>query len=448
MALLNQEWENIFSEAVNYLCELIRFKTVNPPGNEKPAADYLAEILSKNGLEPKVLESAPGRGNVIARLKGTGEKPPILLDGHLDVVSADPESDWKHPPFSGKIADGYIWGRGALDMKQTVVMNLMAILSLKRAGVKLKRDLIFAGVADEEDGSRYGAQFLVEKHPELVKAEYGLGEIGGFCMEMDGKHFYPIEVAEKGVCWFRIKAKGNAGHGSIPNPDSAAIKLAEAIVKLGKNKLPYHLTPPAREFIKALSKGMGGAKGLLLGLLTNPVAADFIIDKVIPDKKLAKSFWAILHNTTNPTIIRAGEKTNIVPSEASCDVDGRILPGQTSESMLKEVRDLIGEDLELEVIHYMQPACQDVNDPIMKIFEKHIKEHDPEAIVMPLMMSGFTDGSNYAKMGIKYFGFSPLRLAPGESFQELFHGKNERISIEGYKFGLRVFIETVQELVE
>jgi len=446
MALQNQEWENIFTEAVNYLCELIRFKTVNPPGNEKPAADYLAEILSKNGLEPKVLESAPGRGNVIARLKGTGEKPPILLDGHLDVVSADPESDWKHPPFSGKIAEGYIWGRGALDMKQTVVMNLMAILTLKRAGVKLKRDLIFTAVADEENGCKYGAQFLVEKYPELVKAEYGLGEVGGFRKDMYGKHFYPIEVAEKGVCWFRITAKGDAGHGSIPAPDSAAIKLAEAIVKLGRSKLPIHITPAAAAFFKTISQGVGGAKGMVLSLLANPALSDFVNDKLISDKKLAKTFWAAVHNTTNPTVLRAGEKTNIIPYEASCEVDGRVLPGQTKESLLKEVKELIGDDFEIEVIHYTPPAFQDVNDPIMKIFEKHIKEYDPEAIMLPLLMTGFTDASQYAQLGIKYFGFSPLKLGPGENFQELCHNKDERVLLDGYKFGLRIFIETVQEL--
>jgi len=447
MAGFKAEWEAIFSEAIENLCALLRFKTVNPPGNEKPAAEFIAEILACNGIEPKLLESAPGRGNVVARLKGTGGKGPVLLDGHLDVVSAEPESEWKHPPFAGKIAEGYIWGRGALDMKQAVVMNLAAMLALKRAGVTLQRDLIFAAVADEEDGCKYGAGFLVNEHPELVKAEYAMGEIGGFSMEMSGKRFYPIEVAEKGVCWFRLKVRGASGHGSIPNPESATVKLAEAVARLGMTKLPYHLTAPAEAFIKALSKNLGGARGLVLKLLLKPSLADFIIDRVMPDKKLARSFWALTHNTANPTILRAGEKTNVVPSEAVAEIDGRLLPGQTPEQLLAEVKEIVGEDFELEPVKCMTPAAQDVNDPVMKIFEKHIKQHDPQAVVMPYMVPGFTDGSYYAKLGIKYFGFTPLRLMPGENFQELFHSVNERISVDGYKFGLRVFIETVAELV-
>jgi len=447
MAIANLDWESLFQEAVGYLCDLIRFKTVNPPGNEKPAAQYLADILAKNSIDCQMLEAAPSRTNLIARLKGTGEKPPILLDGHLDVVSAEPESDWKYPPFSGKVAEGCIWGRGALDMKQTVIMNLMALLVLKRAGGRPKRDLIFAAVADEEEGSKLGAQFLVENHPDLVRAEYGLGEIGGFCLEMEGKRFYPVEVAERGLCWFRLRAKGDSGHGSIPAPESAVIRLAAAVEKLGKKKLPYHLTAPAKEFIAILADNLGGIKGRVLKLLLNETLADFVIDRVLPDKKLARTFWAALHNTANPTVLSGGEKTNVIPKEATVEVDGRLLPGQTPDSLLAEVREIIGEDLAVELIHCMQPAVQDVDDPVLKIFEKRIKAHDPRAIVLPYMVPGFTDGSNYARLGIKYFGFSPLKLKPGESFQELFHNKDERIPLEGYKFGLRVHIETIWEMV-
>jgi len=441
------EWEIIFEETIKYLRDLIRFKTVNPPGNEKPCAEYLAEILSSNGIEPKLLESAPGRGNVIVRLTGTGEKPPLLLDGHLDVVSAEPESCWKYPPFSAEVQEGYIWGRGALDMKQAVTANLMAVLTVKRLGIKAKRDLIFSAVADEEAGGEFGAKWLVNNHPDLVKAEYALGEIGGFSMETAGKRFYPIEVAEKGVCWFRVKAKGEPGHGSIPAPESAVIKLSRAIAELGKNQLPYHLTPAVEEFLKALSSKIGGVQGMVLKLLLRPGLADFIITKVLPDKKLAKSFWAMLHNTVNPTVVRAGEKTNIVPATAEAEVDGRLLPGQTPEDLLSEVGEIIGGGYELSVFKHLFPASQDPKDPILKIFEKHLKNYDPEAIILPNLIPGFTNGSFYSRLGIKYFGFTPLRLKPNESFQELFHGFNERVEIEGYKFGLKVFIETVLELI-
>ena len=447
MTNFTAEWESIHAEAIDYLGQLIRFKTVNPPGNEKPAAEFLADILSKNGIEPQILESAPGRANVIARLKGTGEKPPILLDGHLDVVSAEPESEWKYPPFAGQIAEGYLWGRGALDMKQIVIANLAAMLALKRSGIKAKRDLIFVGTADEEDACKYGAMFLVNEHPGLVKAEYGLGEIGGISMEMSGKRFYPVEVAEKGICWLRMKTRGASGHGSIPNPDSANLKLANAIAALGRTKLPYNLTPQTREFLTYLAVNLGGAKALILKLLLNPMLADFIIDHVLPDKKLAKTMWAVTHNTVNATVLRAGDKTNVVPSEATVDLDGRLLPGQTPDDLVAQVRAIIGKEPELEVIKSQAPTSQDVHDPILKIFEKHLKEHDPQAIILPMVMPGFTNGAQYSRLGIKYFGFSPLRLQPGESFQELFHSCNERVPIEGYKFGLRVFIETVADLI-
>ena len=314
----------------------------SPRRNSWPAS------FRKNGLEPQILESAPGRANVIARLKGTGEKPPILLDGHLDVVSAEPESEWKYPPFAGQIAEGYLWGRGALDMKQIVIANLAAMLAMKRSGIKAKRDLIFAGTADEEDACRYGAMFLVNEHPGLVKAEYGLGEISGISMEMSGKRFYPVEVAEKGICWLRMKTRGASGHGSIPNPDSANLKLANAIAALGRTKLPYHLTPQTREFLTALAVNLGGAKAIILKLLLNPILADFIINHVLPDKKLAKTMWAVTHNTVNPTIIRAGEKTNVVPSEATVDMDGRLLPGQTPDELVAQVRAIVGKEPELE----------------------------------------------------------------------------------------------------
>jgi len=445
MAELKVDWESVFSEAINYLSELIRFKTVNPPGNEKPAAEFLAEILSKNGIEPRILESAPGRANVVARLKGTGEKGAILLDGHLDVVSAEPESGWKYPPFAGQIAEGYLWGRGALDMKQIVIANLMVVLAFKRLGIPLKRDVIFCGTADEEDGCRYGAGFLVKEHPDLVRAEYGLGELGGFSMDIEGKRFYPVQVAEKGICWFRIKARGVAGHGSIPNPESAGVKLAQAVAKLGRTKLPYHLTPPAKEFISALARNVG-PKGLALRLLLSPALADFIIDRVLPDKKQARVFWAMTHNTATPTVMRAGDKTNVVPGEATCEVDGRLLPGQTPEQLLSEVRAVIGDEFEIEPIKSHLAPNQDVRDPALGLFEKHIKAHDPEAIVTPYMIPAFTNGSEYVKLGIKYFGFAPLRFPPGETIQDLGHNVNERVSIEGYKFGLRVFIETLAEM--
>lgn len=447
MSLLEQtNWDEVFKEAEVYLSSLIRIPTVNPPGNEKEACLFLSEIIRKEGIEPEIIESAPGRANLIARLKGTSEKPPVLLDAHLDVVPAS-EEGWKYPPFSGEMKEGYIWGRGAVDMKQTAIMNLIALLLLKRGGVKLDRDLIFVATADEEAGCTFGASFLVDNYPEKIRAEYALGELGGFSMEIGGKHFYPVLVAEKGVCWFKLRARGKPGHGSIPSPSSALVKLSEAIAKLGKNKLPFHLTPVVDAFIKRLAKELGFPKGTILSLVSKPSLSDFILDNLFPDPDFAQTFWAMLHNTANPTVISAGEKTNVIPSEAVVEVDGRVLPGQSAEQFIDEVKELIGEGYEIEVIKKLTPAQQNPDDRIISLFEKHLRKFEPKAIVLPNLIPGFTNGSFYSKLGIKYFGFSPLKLSPDEKFRDLFHGVNERIPVEGFRFGLKVFISLVEELV-
>src|SRR5262249_34168473 len=223
-------------EAVEHLGALLRMDTTNPPGNESICAEYLAESLRKDGIEPTLVEKGKGRANVVARIKGNGEAPPLLLGAHLDVVEADSKR-WRHPPFSGDIADGYLWGRGALDMKNMAAMAVMVVKLLRRTGARLKRDVIFAGVADEEAGCDFGSKFLVEEHPDLVRAEYALGEVGGFTLHVQGRRFYPIMVAEKGLCWLRVRARGTPGHGSLPREDNANVRLARAVARLGRRRL-------------------------------------------------------------------------------------------------------------------------------------------------------------------------------------------------------------------
>ncbi len=446
MSILGQvRWEDVYPEAEAIFRKLIQFETVNPPGNEKPAAEYLAELLRKEGLEPELYESAPGRVNLICRLKGTGEKPALQLDGHLDVVPVENEF-WTHPPFAAEVADGYIWGRGAVDMKQMVTMSLMSLILFKRLGAKLKRDIIFTAVADEEAGCTYGAKYLVDNHADRIKAEYCLGEIGGFSMKMQDKTFYPVQVAEKGICWFELTARGEPGHGSMPEPQAALIKLADAMVKLVRKGLPQHNTPVVEQFLARLSSNQPFPNNLVLKLLLKERLSRFILEKLFPDKALASTFFAMLHNTANPTVIHAGEKTNVIPSVARVQVDGRILPGQTTESYLTEVRELIGEDFEINMLSEFAPTAADPDDPIMSIITRILQRHDPEAIVLPNLTTGFTDASHYSRLGTKCFGFSPMKLNPDDNFKAMFHGHNERIPVEGFRFGTRVLPELVEEL--
>jgi len=447
MGFLGQvNWESARAEAEAHFIRLLQFKTVNPPGNELPAAEYLAEVLRKEGLEPEVFTSAPGRGSMVCRLKGTGEKAPLLLNGHLDVVPVE-ESQWKYPPFAGTKAEGYIWGRGAVDMKQMVAMSLMSLILAKRTGARLKRDLIFAAVADEEAGGAFGAGWLVANHPYQLKAEYGLGEMGGFSMSMAGKTFYPVQVAEKGICWVRLTATGEPGHGSIPNPESAPIKLARALRKLGHIKLPQHNTPVVETFLKRLSQNQPFPNSVVLKLLLKPALSSFILEKLFPDPGLAATFWAMLRNTANPTVLRAGEKTNVVPSIAVAEVDGRLLPGQTKESFLAELREVIGPDLLIEVLNELKPTATDPNDPILAEIAKLVDKHDPGAVAVPYMVPAFTDATHYSKLGVKCFGFIPMKLKPDDTFKTLSaHGHNERIPAAAFHFGVRLLAELVEAL--
>jgi acetylornithine deacetylase/succinyl-diaminopimelate desuccinylase-like protein len=439
-------WErDVYPQAETILRRLIRFQTVNPPGNEKPAARYLAGILRREGLEPELYEGSPGRTNVICRLKGTGEKPPLQLNGHLDVVAAV-EDQWSHPPFAAEVADGCIWGRGTVDMKQMVTMNLMALIILKRLNIALKRDIIFTAVADEETGGTWGSKYLVENHADKIRAEYCLGEIGGFSATIAGETFYPVQVAEKGLCWFDLVAIGQGGHGSIPDHQAALVRLSEAILKLVRQGLPLHSNPLAEEILSMLSKNQPFPKNIFSRILLNSRISDLMVERLIPDKGLAATILAMLRNTANPTMVNAGEKSNIVPSVAKAHIDGRILPGQTTESYLKEVRDLVGPGFEINVLKELKPTMGDPKDPIMGAIDRVIQRHDPGAIVLPAMISATTDGTHYATLGTKYFGFSPVKFRNNESFVRMFHGHDEHIPIDGFHFGIRVLTELVEDL--
>lgn len=442
----NINWKSLEDEAIEHLRSLVRIDTTNPPGNEIAACKYIKGVLDKAGIESRILESEPGRGNIIARLNGNGGKAPLLLQGHLDVVTADP-SHWKRPPFSGDIADGYVWGRGTLDMKNMVAMELTIFLEARRRNLKLSRDLIFAAVADEEAGCNHGSRFLQEKYADLIKAEYALGEIGGFSLTQRGRRFWPIGVAEKGIVWMTITAEGAPGHGSLPNPDNAVVKIARAAAAIGKAKLPMHITEVVKTFVTALAAAQPKPVGSILKQVTNPLLSNIILDKLVPDKSVSRSFYASLHNTANVTMLDAGEKINVVPGTASMKVDGRIIPGQTADDFIAEIKRVIGKGFNIVVDQTMPGLITDLNDPVYRAMQDLIRKHDPEGIPIPYLVPGFTDAKYFSKTGAKCFGFSPVLLSPEDNFAQLFHGHNERIPVEGYKKGLRILTELVFDLV-
>ncbi len=430
------------------LCqELLRIDTTNPPGNELPAAQLLADELSAAGLEPTVPQSAPGRGNVVARLKGTGEKPPLLLTAHLDVVEADPEQ-WDFPPFCGEVHDGCLWGRGAIDMKNMAAMSVAIITRLAREGIRPKRDLIFAGVADEEAGCEYGSLWLCENHPDLVRSEFAIGEGGGFNIQVAGRTFFTLQVAEKGVCWVRARATGEPGHGSMPREDSAVVQLSEAIARLGKQGLPRHASDSVGQFVGSLASHLPPPLRPIINALASPTLGPLAL-RLVPDPSVRRAFRALLANTASPTVLRAGNKTNVIPGLAEAEIDGRILPGQTEDDFLRELREVLGSEIELEVMHSLPPVVTEPKESsLYSTIHEVMHERAPGAPVVPFILQGFTDAKAFTSIGAKWYGFAPVKLPPDLRFADMFHGHNERIPVDGLSWGVETLMRVVRRCID
>ncbi len=429
--------------AITHLAQLIRIDTTNPPGRETPAAEYLADLLLEAGLEPELLGADPTRMNVVARLRGDNSKPPLLLHAHLDVVPVERDK-WKYDPFGGEIHDGYLWGRGAIDMKQMAVMSALTIGRLKREGVKLKRDIIFAGVADEEAGCDFGSKFLVDNHPEKVRAEYAIGEAGGFTVHMNGAQLYPIGIAEKGVVWMKLTVTGSPGHGSQPRDDNAVARLGGVIHRLGKTRLPQHRTKVVDAYLQALGRTQKFPLNLLLPRLNVPALAKPLLER-FPDRGAANALAAVLSNTAVPTMLESGGKINVVPGRASAFIDGRTLPGETAQSLIAEIRKVAEEDVEIEILREMPPVETTTNTPLWRVIDEVMRHRVPEGALVPMLMPGFTDAKQWSRLGTKCYGFMPTQFPDdGTKFSDLFHGHNERIPVDGLAWGVEVLYETVK----
>lgn len=446
------DWGAEQARCVQLLQDLIRIPTVNlgtrepGDGNERPAADRVAVFLREAGIDCKIVESDPGRANLIARIKGTGEKPPILLNAHLDVVEAD-ASAWRHDPFSGDIIDGYVWGRGAIDMKHMAAMSacVMRLLAQGAAEAKLERDVIFTCVADEENGCEKGSLFLVDQYPDEVRAEFTIGELGGFSLYLLGRAFYPIQIAEKGLCWVRATATGTPGHGSMPIQNSAVVVLSDAIAKLGKKRLPMHPVEAVTEFIGGMARELPQPQRTVMSKLTVPQVASLILDYLVKDADQKRTFSALLSNTASPTVLRAGAKTNVIPGKATVEIDGRTLPGQSEASFLAELKHVMGETIDLEVIRSLPPIETTPDSPMFHALAGAVKKNDPLGIPLPFVIPGYTDAKAFSKLGTKYYGFAPVKFDPTRdiAFSRMYHGHDERVPVDGLGWGLRTLFDAV-----
>jgi acetylornithine deacetylase/succinyl-diaminopimelate desuccinylase-like protein len=429
---------NAADEVVELCRDLIRIDTTNTgdprtAAGERVAAEYVAQQLAEVGLEPVIRESAPGRASVVARFPagpdatGTRDRGALLVHGHLDVVPAD-RSEWSVDPFGAEVVDGYIWGRGAVDMKDFDAMVLATVRQMRRDGRTPPRDLVLAFLADEEAGGEYGGHWLVEHHRELFEGcTEAIGEVGGFSYTISPDlRLYLIETAEKGLTWLRVHATGRPGHGSMIHDDNAVTALAEAVARVGRHRFPIVMTDTVRAFLEEVSAA--------LGIDLDPDQPEQAIAKL---GVIAPIIGSTVRNTANPTRLAAGYKENVIPSRASATIDCRTLPGQ-HEQFLDQLREVIGPDLDIEIIQRQPPLETPFDGALVDAMGAALRAEDPAARAVPYMLSGGTDAKAFAKLGIRCFGFTPLRLPPELNFSALFHGIDERVPIEGLQFGVRV----------
>lgn len=435
------------SPTLDLLRDLIRIDTSNPPGNETTAAEYVHNLLAREGIATEVIESAPGRGNLIARLKGEGtaegsRKPSLLLLGHLDVVPADPK-EWGLPPFSAEIRDGELWGRGALDMKGLAAMEIETFLRLHREKAKLAGDVILLLAADEEAGGTMGAEFLVNNHWDKIEAKYVLNE-GSVGVRKLGMDLFPIQVAEKGVTWFKLTARGTSGHGSMPISDNAVAKLARAVDLLGTHRFPFEETAVLKEFLNRVAEELVWWKRLGIRLLFTPVIGPVTRYFVAGALSEEKAVRAVLSHTISPTMLEAGYKVNVIPAEASASLDARILPGETPEGFLQKVRALVGEGFDVTLIKGSIPNESDFRTDFFRVIEDAVRKQDAEAVTAPMISPGGTDSRFFREKGAIAYGLIPLLLTPEQV--EGLHGKNERIPVEWVEKGTAIVYDIVKTM--
>jgi len=438
------DFESAAQEATRMLCQYLKIDTTVPPGNEKLGAEYLASVLKQNGIEAQLYETAPNRSCVYARLKGTGKKKAVVLLNHIDVVPAV-AADWKHPPFAGEVIDNDIWGRGALDMKGFGIIELEAMLMLKRQGVKLDRDIIFLGTPDEEVGGDFGARWITEKHPELLKdAEFLINEGSHIITGSDGKpKFWGVNFSEKNVLWLKLTATGRAGHASMPIKDSATNRLARALEKLVA-VYPMHVRSP--QVVPALKKISETKPEPLKGYYTQ-VVEDMKDENYISSIENDLMLSSMLVNTASLTVLKAGYKTNVIPGEASAEIDCRLLPGVEKDEFIEHVQKIVADPtVKISVLEWNVAGASDIQTDMLSAIKKVAAEESPGTPVRPVVVPWFTDSHWFRKLGITCYGFEPFEVKP--ELLASMHGIDERIPVSVYSTGMRRFYKILRETVE
>jgi len=418
--------------------DLIRLDTTNPPGQEHLAVELVERLLRDAHIEYARYQSEAGRPNFVARVKGRGQAPPLLLQGHVDVVTTV-NQEWRHQPFGGDIIDGYLWGRGALDMKSGVAMMVGALLRAHARG-GAPGDLVLAVLADEEAGGIAGARWLVHAHPELFAGiRHAIGESGGVAFHLGGRRFYPIMVSEKRGCQMLVTLRGPGGHGSIPARGGAMARLGGLLTTLDSSRLPVHITNPVRHQLQAMQDALDEPLKSRIGALLDPARTDAALAELAP---LNRGLDASLHNTVNATIVSGGLKVNVIPSEVRVQLDGRLLPGFGPEDMLRELRAVVGPDPEIEVT-LVGPTQPEIDLSQFDLFASVLKEADAGCVPVPSLVTGGTDARHFARLGIRTYGFLPLNIPPDFQSSLTIHAADERVPVSALEFGAECVFEAV-----
>ena len=432
---------------VELLQRLIRFDTTNPPGNEGECLWYIHDLLAAWGFSVRMLGPTPERLNLVARLEGRGDAPPLLMYGHVDVVTTE-DQEWTHPPFEGRQEDGCVWGRGALDMKGGIVMMLSALLRAMSEG-ETPGDVVLALVSDEEAGGEHGAKSLVDNHPELFDGvRNAIGEFGGFSFDIGRRRFYAIMAAEKQACWLRLTMRGRSGHGSLSPPYSneagAMKRLSQVLERLEKRRLPVHVTPVARRMAETIAENIPFPASLVFRLIHRTALTGPVL-KLMGER--GSTFAPLFRNTVTPTVVRGGRQINVTPGEIVLDLDGRLLPGCDPDDLISEVHDALGpptaDGVEIEVVRW-EPGPPEADLDFFPALERVMLEMDPEGVPVPILLPGATDARHFARLGIQTYGFLPMRLPEGFNFSQLVHGPDERIPVDALHFGAEAIYRLIR----
>jgi acetylornithine deacetylase/succinyl-diaminopimelate desuccinylase-like protein len=425
---------------IDILQNLIRFDTTNPPGNEKDCIGYINRILKDAGFETQIFAKDPNRPNLLTRLKGEGKTNPLLLYGHVDVVTTENQI-WKYPPFEAKIADGYLWGRGALDMKGQVAMMISALLKAKAKNITPSGDIVLAMVSDEEQGSKYGVKYLVDNHPYLFEGiKYAIGEFGGFTFYVGKTKFYPVMVSEKYPCFIKVMVRGTSGHGSLPLHGGAVAKTGTIITKLDRYSMPVHITEIIKLQLNTLASNLKFPTNFFIKLLKIPIFTNKVL-KLLGSK--AGVFDPLLHNTVNIVSIHGGEQIYGIPSKIEILLAATLLPGYTADDIISELKKVIGSEYEYEIVNF-ETVPYKLDMGLFGILKDILHKNDPEGIILSTLMPGPTDGRFLSRLGIQTYGFTLMKLPEEMNFSKLLHNADERIPIEAIEFGTNSIYELIK----